>query len=249
MRILSLNCQKGYRSEIVTFFATVCAEETYNFLLLQECTEDLIETLQPVLGKYSLVTASHPETHKQSLLVIVYKSTWRLLVHELIPMPNLHPRIIQPETFGILTAVFEKDDAHIRVGSTHLHPGFRSSVRRAGMQYIKSALLLPADVPTIFGGDCNFGLFGERKNARRILAPEFVPVSYWLPPTLDSRYSEPHPNIINSTAVWLAKYGISVKLHTDNFFVSRTLTETAKITCDVLPDRVSDHLPITLSLK
>ncbi len=247
MKVLSLNCQKGFNKNLEPFMQETLARGEYDFLLLQEFTEPVYVMIEPHLAGYRALRVKQEEEGEHSHLAILYKGAIALEAEHLAPMPNLHPRIIRPTAFGILTGTFVFEGTQLRLGSVHLHPGLRPGVRRAGLDYVKHALTEEdSEVPTIFGGDCNFGYSRERKKGEQLLAPEFILVSGGLEPTLDSRYTEPLFNIMNGAAAALSKRNIGVRLSTDHFFVSAALAESAEIACRVLPDRVSDHSPVEL---
>ena len=102
---------------------------------------------------------------------------------------------------------------------------------------------------SLFAGDCNFVLPGELSSADRITSPTFVRVSRELGATLDSRYTELAPNPISTAVVFLARFGIGIRLRADNVFASQPLAKSARISCHVLPDRVSDHSPVEIILQ
>ena len=98
----------------------------------------------------------------------------------------------------------------------------------------------------VFGGDCNFGLPGERARAECFLAPEFVCATRGLGPTLDGRYSENVPHLPNRIAAFLGFFGIPTPLWTDHLFVDAKTATSKSIESRILPDRVSDHSPVEI---
>lgn len=250
MKILSLNCQNGFNPNLLPFLRATLAGGAYDFLLLQEFTSELSDAIGPDLDGYRLLHPYNDEKGDHNHLAILYRAAYALRQERLVPLPDLHPRIVRPLTFGLLLGTFRAGGEDIRIGSIHLHSGLRARVRRKGLSIIRDALIADAgDAPTVLGGDCNFGLFWERRSGKKILGFDFEPVSYHLPPTLDSRYTEPAVRIMNRTVALLRKYDIGIRVSTDHFFVSQSLLETSSADCRVLPDRVSDHSPIELTLS
>lgn len=250
MTVLSLNCQNGFNRNLLPFLGDTLRRGAYDFLLLQEFTSELSSAIGPSLDGYRLLHPYNDEKEDHNHLAIVYKSEHALLGERLVPLPDLHPRIVRPLTFGLLLGTFRAGGETIRLGSIHLHSGLRARVRRKGLSIVRDALIADAaEVPTVLGGDCNFGLFWERRSGKKILGFDFVPVSYDLPPTLDSRYTEPAVRIMNRTVALLRRYDIGIRVSTDHFFVSRSLLASRETSCRVLPDRVSDHSPVELTLS
>lgn len=249
MKILSLNTQKAFQPALPSFLKRTLDGGLYDFILLQEASERVLPLVRDV-GAYRLLEAFDEVFSAPSHLSIVYRDTFELKSSSLDSFGHMHPspRLRHPG-FGILLGTFGTPQGDIKAGTVHLHSGLRPTVRAREVQALKERVLKErADsIPLVFGGDFNLGLPGEVIHACGLLSPDFVATTRYLGPTLNSRYSEPHPNIVNTSAVFLAKFGIGFNLKTDHLFVD---TETAKRSrARVLPDRVSDHSPIELAIS
>lgn len=249
MKLLSLNCQRGYHQGLRKFLRETLESGEYDFLLLQEFAKGVPSYIHDI-GGYGLLRLYNDEINEESQTVIMYRKKHRLLGHSMIHFPKTYPDPVmgrKHSTFGSLCARFEIGSGIVLLGSIHLHSGMGRSVRLIQTQKVKKQVLdlRRKDDQVIFGGDCNFGYPSERRRAESMMAPEFVCVTKDLGPTLDSRYSENVPHIMNRIAVFLSLFGIGIPLWTDQLFVD-TKTAQESIVCRVLADRVSDHSPLEL---
>lgn len=251
MKILSLNCQRGYTSGLQAFLRQKLTSEEYDFLLLQEFAKEVPSFVDGV-ASYAQLQMTSPDIDLPSQTCILYRSDYRLLERSYIPFAKMRRDPVmgtKHATFGSLFARFQTGSSIVLVGSVHLHSGIDRKVRRAQTEKVKEqaiALMQPDDV-AIFGGDCNFGP-GERARAERVFTPEFVCATRGLGPTLDSRYSENVPHLPNRIAHLFGFFGIGIPLRTDHLFVDRRTAEHASIKARVLADRVSDHSPVELEI-
>jgi endonuclease/exonuclease/phosphatase family metal-dependent hydrolase len=249
LRILTLNCQKGYRRELYPFLKRVFAAATYDFVLLQEAPEKLPELLDSA-ASYRISRSDREPAGQWSHLAIMYRRSYRLISHTLIAFKAERPRFLRHPEFGLLLGTFADERGFaVRLGSLHLHPSFNRATRRVELVRLKDALRTKeAGVPTIVGGDCNFGPW-ELGFALRLMAPEFVCPTENAGATMDSRYTEPAPSILNAGARFLAAFGIGMRLPTDHFFIDRTAAAAHRVSCGALPERVSDHSPVEMDVR
>ncbi len=252
LRTLSLNCQKGYNPTLGDFLKTTAQSATYDLVLLQEATENVIRSAHDA-GPYRLVEAFNEEAGGASHLAILYRDGLVLKEHALCSVAKLNPAWYRHHPgFGALAGVFEIGGETVIAASVHLHSGFRWIARGREIVLVKAHLerIMSRERPdlTLFGGDCNFGPT-ERAKAERLLAPGFTCVTQSLGPTLDSRYTESGPLVMSVTAQALAKVGMGFTFATDHFFVDSANALTRDIRTTILPDRVSDHLPIALEIS
>lgn len=252
MRILSLNCQKDYQPELGVFLRNTLANDTYDFLLLQEATESVLEHLR-LSPEYSILTATDETVGEQSLLCIVYRTSIPLLFHSIQSFAGMRfdpVRGYKHLGFGVLGAVFNYKGMETYLASVHLHSGIDAKVRIRELVLLKEFVNQAADSrPTIVAGDFNFGYPWELSRGIRLLAPELVCVSRTLGGTLDSRYSEYANHLPNKVATFFAKFGLGIKLRADHFFVSQQVLESPNLVCRMLSDRVSDHTPIEFIIE
>lgn len=250
MKVLSLNTQKAYQPGLSEFLMAQSESGVYDFILLQEAVEGVLAPLRNH-SAYSILEELNTEMGGMSHLSILYRSTYVATQSTLHSFGMMHPfKALQHPGFGMLMGTFDTPKGRVQVGSLHLHSGWLSQVRVREILRIKKHVLegIESGVPVIFGGDFNLGFPGEVANGYRLLAPEFSAKTRALGTTLDSRYSEPHKNIINTAAVALARFGLGFKLKTDHFFVD-SRTANLVISERILHDRVSDHSPIELEFR
>ena len=250
MKALSLNCQRGYQPGLREFLRTTLESGEYDFLLLQEFAKEVPSFVHGA-GEYDLLVMHNDEVGELSQTCIVYRRGYRLLEQSFVPFATMRRDPVmgfKHATFGSLFGRFQTGDGVVLMGSTHLHSGIDRKVRAAQIGRIKEqALSLMQDGDkVIFGGDCNFGLPGERTRAEHLLAPQFACVTKDLGPTLDSRYSENVPHLPNRIAAFFALLGIKIPLWTDQLFVDAKTAAQNKVTCRILPERVSDHSPVEI---
>ena len=253
LKILSLNCQRGYQPGLKDFLRKTLQDGKYDLLLLQEFGKEVPLFVQNV-GSYKLLQTLNTDVDELSQTAILYRNEYELLDQNFIPFAKMRRDPVagfKHATFGSLVARLKTNRGSIAVGSVHLHSGIDRKVRAAQIQKIKSQILslVHSDDLVIFGGDCNFGFLGERANAERAFAPEFVCVTSKRGPTLDGRYSENVPHLPNRVAAFLGFFGIPTLLWTDQLFVDAATITSSSIAARILPDRVSDHSPIELVLS
>lgn len=253
MKILSLNCQRGYHPHLPLreFLQKVFQQGEYDFILLQEFAKD-VPSFVHQLGPYKLLKIYNGEVGEDSQVCVAYRCEYDLVASDFVNFVTKGPDPIvgiTHSTFGLVCGRFIAGDTKIVVGSLHLHAGMSRRVRKLQMQTIKEclgALQEPGDT-VVFGGDCNLGP-REHGGIARLLGPEFVWVSDGLPPTLDGWYSENVRRLPNRVGALLRFFGIPVRLWTDQIFVDEKTATRHQVACRVLPDRVSDHSPVELTL-
>ena len=243
MKILTLNCQKGYRPEIKSFLGKILGAEDYDFLLLQEASSPVIAMIKELNSSYKILDAFDEALGENSHVCILYKNKFDLAGNFFISFADFWGGKTPK---GFLLGNFSEGGKNICIGSAHLHSGLKPKIRMDELKIIKGKLLeyKNENCPTVFGGDFNTGFPGEISKSEKILSPEFIRVSKNLGTTLDSRYTENANHIANRTAVFLAKFGIGIKLRTDHIYADSTLAKTKTFSCKILPDRVSDHNPV-----
>ena len=252
MKILSLNCQRGYQPGLKEFLQKTLESSEYDFILLQEFAKEVPSYVQGV-GPYDILQAYSEEVEEKSQTVIVHRKAYRLLEQGYVPFTKMRRDPVagfRHATFGSLMARFDMHNSKVLIGCAHLHSGIDRKVRQAQVRKIKEQALSLAQVGdmVIFGGDCNFGLPRERVRAGQSMSPQFVCVTGDIGPTLDGRYSENVPHLPNRIAAFLWFFGVKTPLWTDQLFIDARTVKQGKVSCRVLPDRVSDHSPVELAL-
>ncbi len=250
MKLLTLNCQRGYQPGLESFLKELLEQNTYDFLLLQEVDNKVLEFLKHT--SYKSVRAYCKEAEQDSELCIVYRSSFNVTetgYQSFAGMRNDPWRGHKHPSFGLLWGKFEVEGMPWIMSSIHLHSGIDRKARTAELTLIKKMLLEHSPILTIFSGDSNAGFPGESASMARLLAPEFSWVSKNIGPTLDSRYSENVPHLPNRIAAFLSLFNIKIPLWTDQVFASRKVVERYTVTCRVLSDRVSDHSPVEFVLE
>jgi endonuclease/exonuclease/phosphatase family metal-dependent hydrolase len=247
MKILSLNCQRGYQSGLEAFLRSTLDEERYDFLLLQEVEQKVLPFLDH--AHYALARAYNAEAEEDAQLCIVYRREYRLLRKEFQSfalMRNDPHRGFKHPSFGFLWGDFDIHGEAWRMGSSHLHSGMDRRARAAELALVKKLLIEQRPIPTVFCGDFNAGYPRESAAMSKLLAPEFVCTTKGLGPTLDSRYTEHAPHLPNRVAKFLARFNVRIPLWTDKIFVDATTAASYPSECRILPDRISDHSPVEL---
>ena len=238
MKILTLNCQKAYQPELKEFFKHILRNADYDFLLLQEASDE-VEEIVNSSPNYALLRPG------SSHVAVLYRRQFKLERSSFTPAPGKNPDM----EFGITMGVFKVPELEqeLLVGSLRLHPDAHFIRRARTLRAYKKAVLDMGPLPAIIGGDFNSGLWGERPWHQRIMQPEFVHASAKDGVTCESKYVEPARGLDDLIRLG-AKIGINAKFLLDHIFISHELAEL-KRNCRILPDRVSDHYPMELELS
>ncbi|MES2023117.1 MAG: endonuclease/exonuclease/phosphatase family protein [Patescibacteria group bacterium] len=248
MKIFTLNCQKAYQPNFENFIIHILKEEKYDFLLLQEITEQIIVLIKNASQNYKILNSYDSNLGENTGVCILYKKEFVLTDDTFLSFAILNtdsPR----RGWGFVGGKFTKDNEVIFISTIHLHPGLRPHKRLKQLEIIKAKILEEnLNNPIVIGGDFNTGFPFEITNQEKILSPEFSRINKTLGPTLDSRYTEQTPFFITKIANFFASIGISVKLKTDHIYVNKFITQNLKVNCKLLPDRISDHLAIDVFL-
>jgi len=248
MKVLSLNCQKNYNSSLRDFFHGLFATSQYDVFLLQEATDEVIDII-PDDCNYQLVR--HQNGGLWGLTAILFNNQHYTLVdsgYQSFDFVYKEDQRLGHISYGATFARLQRGKEYILVCSMHLPAGLSSQIRRNCLQEAKKYILQNSEFndQIIFGGDCNFGFPGEYISTSCEMSPEFIHVTRNIEPTLDSYYTE-HLNYITSHVAYVLRmFGLSIKLRTDHFFTDAQTGEHCAFA--VLPDRVSDHSPIELSV-
>src|SRR3989344_753711 len=247
MKILSLNCQKGHQPGLANFLEKTIVSNAYDFLLLQEATENVLAILKSY-DSYKLITGDDTDLAENNWLCIAHKNGFqksKSVFRSFGQMRKDPVRGFGHPAFGFLCATFEYETKSIAMGNVHLHSGVDKRVRELEAHEVKQMInYLGQEAPILFGGDFNFGFPGERLNVIKLFSPEFVCATESMEATLDSRYSEYANHLPNQVAFVLAKVGLGIKLKADQIFIDTKTAQQKKMYFNVLSDRVSDHNPI-----
>jgi endonuclease/exonuclease/phosphatase family metal-dependent hydrolase len=250
MKILSLNCQQGYNPALKDFLYRIFNAGSYDFVLLQEADGKVLSYLDH--PSYRLVRSFNDETGKDSLLYIAYQAKYFPIStgFKSFAYARKDPVLgFKHPAYGLLWADFKIEEKIIRIASIHLHSGTDRQARLNELQVAKELLLGGAPSSVIFGGDFNAGFPSERTNMAQALLPEFMWATKDIGPTLNSRYTENWPHLPNRIAAFLSIFNMGIKLRTDHFFVDRESLKANTAHCSILPNRVSDHSPIELTVR
>ena len=246
MKILTLNCQKAYQKDFGIFMRKILLEETYDFVLLQEANTTVLNIINEIKSSYKILNPFDLDLKENSHDCILYKQSYALKENFLISFAKFNPKM-PPRGWGFLYGVFEANDKIFIAGSVHLHPGIKSNIRKREVEIIKEELkkYIGKDYPIIFGGDFNSGFKNETLNFNKILFPEFINVTNNISSTLDSRYTENAPFLLNKLAVFFAHFNIGIQLKTDHIYVDATSSRKV-FSSKVLSERISDHSAMTI---
>ena len=205
------------------------------------------------VGPYKTLAVYDEHAQEMAQTAIIYKNEFVLERYDFMPFALMRRDPVvgyKHSTYGSLLARFGSEKGSYHIGSVHLHSGIDANVRFRQIQRIKNQVLSARekDEPIVFGGDCNFGLPGERRRAMRFLSPEFTCVSRDIGPTLDGRYSENVAHLPNRIGAVCRMLHVPARLRTDQLFVDADSAHDLSWKCGTLPDRVSDHSPVVLTL-
>jgi endonuclease/exonuclease/phosphatase (EEP) superfamily protein YafD len=251
LAILTLNCQKAYHPDLNGFLEKIIHAQTYDFILLQEVTSSIVSTITTMTSSYKILNPFDSIIEQETGVCVLYKEKFVLTEPFLLSFAKIN-RKLSPGKWGFAGAVFAHEDEMYVIGSVHLQSGLNFRIRRKELHLVKHMLESYASqekYSIIFGGDFNTGFPRELAVAKRIFSPLFKRVNKNLGPTLNSRYTERAPFILNKISVFLAKFGIGFTFRTDHFFVSSKIVKEDSISCTILPDRVSDHNPVELFIS
>lgn len=243
LKILTLNCQKAYNPNLKDFIYNVLKEEKYDFILLQEANKTVLNIIREYNTEYLILNPFDSNLAENAHECILYKKFFSLTESSFISFsPNYG--------WGFLVGVFEYNNSNFVISSVHLRSGLKKNIRLEELEIVKNKLSkyiernINKNYSIIFGGDFNTGLYKEVHNLNKILLPEFIRISKSVGATLNSKYTEKAPYLLNNISILFAKFGLGLTFRTDHIYVDSLTSKKYKIICNKLSNRVSDHLPI-----
>ena len=247
MQILTLNCQKGYQPNFKYFLNKILIGKKYDFILLQEANQKVIDVITESNASYSIINPFDYNLGENTHVCILYRKKLNLINSNFLSFAKQSSKMI-PRGWGFLSGSFFMENKTVIIGSIHLHPGISTRIRYEELQLIKDQLLKEGtNNIIIIGGDFNTGFAKEISKTQHILSPEFIRITKDIGSTLNSRFTENAPFILNKISRLLAKVGLGIKLSTDHLYVNTQLVKEYHIFMKVLPERVSDHLAVEAS--
>jgi endonuclease/exonuclease/phosphatase family metal-dependent hydrolase len=249
MKILTLNCQKAYQDSFSPFIKRILFEENYDFILLQEANIAVLNIIEEIQSHYMILNPFDVDLKENTHECILYKNNYILKENHLISFSKLDSQI-PPKGWGFLYGIFQIDNKMFIIGSVHLHSGIKFSLRLKEIIMIKNELdkYENENHTIIFGGDFNTGFKREIAKFDKIFSPEFVRLTKNTRATLDSRYTENAPFILNKLAVFFSRFNLGIRLKTDHIYADVISVEKV-VSIKVLDERISDHSPVKCIIK
>ena len=246
LRILSLNCQKGYQFSLWEFLKTTLNSNVYDFMILQEATENVITFIKSNSIQYCILQLKNEKSDSLSHLSIVFRKKFETVDSKLFTFENFLSKnnLTRPE-FGLLIGTFRMDKSTLSIGSIHLSSGLNYKRREKELHYSKQRILEYNKTKSLFtlGGDFNSALPWENAINKKLMIPQFVNCSLGSGPTCNSSYVEP-VNLLNRLAISLAKFGINFQFKLDHIYLDMITTVLYTTKCILKKNRVSDHNPL-----
>jgi hypothetical protein len=248
--VLTLNCQKAYHPDLKNFIDRTLLSNAYDFILMQEVTPTVIDMITETTSSYKILNPFDSILEENTGVCVLYRDIFVPTDPLFLSFARINQKM-SPRGWGFVGGIFSTGSESYLVGSVHLHPGLNISIRMKELRLVKEMIkgYLPKNFPIIIGGDFNVGFKRELVIAKKIFLPEFVRVTKKLGTTLNSRYTEKDPYMLNKISVFLAKFGIGFTFRTDHFYVNSDIVESQAVECRILADRVSDHNPVELCIK
>jgi len=252
LKILTLNCAKGYVAGLHDFLGKTFQKNEYDFVLLQEFHSRNVEWFKSNIENYKIIRIFDKELNMESELAIAYRKDFILKESKLYFFTDfLKSNLNRPE-FGFLLGNFKTPQGGLIIGTIHSSALFYFNVRSREAKFAKKCLLdfNPASLPLVFGGDFNSALPGEKTRNNRIFMPEFVDLTDGSGVTVNSRYVEPAPGWwLNHISAFFAKFGLGISIKVDHVFIDKKTAKTHTSSCKVFPDRISDHSAMEILLS
>ena len=250
LNILTLNCQKGYRPELVPFLERTLGGGRYDLVLLQELHDRdaaLVDAMNP---EYRLLRARNEAFGGWSQVAILHRKEFLADNVEFYDFVRFRKNNIYRPEFGVLLVRMETPQGKFVAGSMHANALLNPSIRKRELLFSKERIMEynVGHLPVLFGGDMNSGLPWEPRRNNRLFAPEFLNATSASGPTVDSRYVEP-VIMPNKIAANLGKVGIYHRMKVDHMYLDRATATTHITSCRALPDRISDHSPLEVTLE
>lgn len=251
MKVLTLNCQKGYTPNLKEFLSRIIGSKSYDFILLQEVDEK-VDLMIQISGQYKILETVNPDNQIPSQLRILYRSSFILTDSGFISFAKMNKLFAKRGEPGFLFGIFDCGGSQLTIGSLHLHPSFPFYIRHRETLMVKDRLstYIKSGMPVIFGGDLNLGYPWEGPAIRKLVSSSFSEATINIGSTLDSRYTEKigtHP--VSRIGNFLMRFNISIRFKTDRIFVDKNTANKFHMAVKVLPDRVSDHSPVELEIS
>lgn len=254
MRLLTLNCQKGWidfhRQELEKYLSEELLKAEYDFIFLQEANRRVLKIVEDITDgtDYTLVTSSNPLISGEIMQVaVISRADYRLERLHVLSFATKDKRLLRPE-FGIIAGTFRKVGSPIVVaGSFHFHASFHAHLRKQEVVETKEFFInlsrMYPNASIFFGGDANSGLPWEPKMMTSIFAPEFVNLTPFKNPTVCSERLEPSVKL-NRLALKLARMGVRIRLKTDYIFTNQDTLKKSTFSSKPVNKIVSDHYPV-----
>ena len=248
-RILTLNCQRNMLDELGPFLKQITLQEHYDVLLLQEASASVLSHFDTFSHNYvPVMSLEQPE-----------ESEVRILVHKKHTiLENVYESVHggRGNMYGALAVhILLNGTEPLAVTSVHLPAGIfpkHVAKRMKGTKAIGNMMRAHFEnIPALIAGDLNTGFPGEYAAASRILKRTFFTnMSDYLGNTIDSRFThfDDRPFVSNLFKT-LAQLNISIRLKLDHVYANAALLEKHRVSCSLLPDRVSDHSGIEITLQ
>lgn len=248
LKVITLNCQKGYQPKFKNFLENIVVYGEYDFILLQEVTSNVLQIIEESANSYSYLNLPNEDVFQNSPLYILYRNNIFLEKGAFLSFAKIRPPASARIPFGLLLGKFRINNTFLIVGTMHLNSGINSKIRLLELEAAKEKILTFVEYPILFGGDFNTASSWELRKNKKVLSPEFIHTNSATGTTLDSRFTEYAPNMLNIFARILSWLGISIKFKTDHIFISNSFKDYL-LTARVLKDRVSDHSPLELEIE
>ncbi|MFZ3015896.1 MAG: endonuclease/exonuclease/phosphatase family protein [Minisyncoccia bacterium] len=246
LKIITLNCQKGYQSTFKSFIQKILHGENYDFILLQEANIAVLSIIKEIQSSYMILNPFDIDLKENTHECILYKKHFILEESFLISFAKFNSKI-PLKGWGFLYGIFQIEDKIFIIGSVHLHPGIKLSIRLKEIEIIKNDLkkYVNKNNLIIFGGDLNTGFAKEISIFDEIFFPDFIRITKKIGSTLDSRYTENAPFLLNKIAVFFAYFGLGMRLKTDHIYTD-TISAKKVVSSIVLNERISDHSAVEI---
>jgi endonuclease/exonuclease/phosphatase family metal-dependent hydrolase len=258
-KVLTFNCQHAYQEGFEPYIREIISERKYEFLLLQEVDEKVLEILEPLIETYrykKLSVMSH-NTNTPLRSCILYKPKFKFLRSDFI---TFSPIVLQEvNDSGSFAAIFKVPirftrllgKKKIMVTVTHLHGSYRLVARKRELMALKKQVIHLDNenkCVKIIGGDFNNLIKGEGAYNDRIMKPDFINVTDFDGHTHDSTYLEHYYRNIPIVSLLFRKEK-TYQTKIDHIYMDKESAKRIKHSSKPIDVVASDHRPVELVLR
>src|ERR1700756_168362 len=109
LSILTLNCQKAYHPDLDGFIERILRSEKYDFILLQEVTSPIIDTISKATGSYKILNPFDSIIENSTGVAVIYKEKFTLTDPLFLSFARVSHKV-SPRGWGFAGGIFTEGE-------------------------------------------------------------------------------------------------------------------------------------------